>query len=191
MISASQLSVFSAKISFAFLQSKTSSDEWFHNESVQDAARSTHRWMSSALSWYGNDNFYSPYSERQHGLLNTLVFRILLLFWRFVTITLANLWNFGNLYVDDKNLSKLTLFLTHWRFSRIHTPSIIHVPWTYPTQHPRLHLDRFSRRFCTAHGRQSIYFTIGRPFFPQNCPFAWIWTGPGVSRWAVSNWLGQ
>jgi len=25
-------------------------------------------------------------------------------------------------------------------------------------------------RFCTAHGRRSPYFTMGRPFPPQNCP---------------------
>jgi len=29
----------------------------------------------------------------------------------------------------------------------------------YPTQHPKLHLDRFSH-FCTAHGRQCLYFTV-------------------------------
>jgi len=33
-------------------------------------------------------------------------------------------------------------------------PHVIHVPWTLLTQHPKLHLDRFSR-FCTAHGRES------------------------------------
>jgi len=26
--------------------------------------------------------------------------------------------------------------------------------------------------FCTAHGRRSLYFTTGRPFSLQNCPFA-------------------
>jgi len=26
---------------------------------------------------------------------------------------------------------------------------------------------------CTAHGRASVYFTMGRPFAPQNCPFPW------------------
>ena len=31
--------------------------------------------------------------------------------------------------------------------------------WTYLTQHSKLHLDRFSR-FCTAHGRESLYFTV-------------------------------
>ena len=40
-------------------------------------------------------------------------------------------------------------------------------PWTHPTQHPKLHFDRFSR-FCTAHGRESLYFTMGRPFSHQN-----------------------
>jgi len=34
---------------------------------------------------------------------------------------------------------------------------------------PKRQLDRFSR-FCTAHCRQSPYFTTGRPFLPQNCP---------------------
>jgi len=36
-------------------------------------------------------------------------------------------------------------------------------------------IDLFSR-FCTAHGRKSLYFTIVDPF-PQNCAFLWgIWT---------------
>ena len=33
-------------------------------------------------------------------------------------------------------------------------------------------LDWFSR-FCTAHNRQTLNFTMGRPFPPQNCPLAW------------------
>ena len=36
------------------------------------------------------------------------------------------------------------------------------VPWTHATQHPKRHRDRYGR-FCTAHGRESIYFTVGRP----------------------------
>jgi len=40
----------------------------------------------------------------------------------------------------------------------IYTPCK-HVPWTHPTQHPKLYLDRFSR-FYTAHGRESLYFTM-------------------------------
>jgi len=32
---------------------------------------------------------------------------------------------------------------------------VIHVPCTQPTQHPKLHVDWFSR-FCTAHGRGSL-----------------------------------
>jgi len=45
-------------------------------------------------------------------------------------------------------------------------------------------IDRFSR-FCTAHGRKSLYFTIGDPF-PQNCPFLWG-SGPHLIR----DFLGQ
>ena len=35
--------------------------------------------------------------------------------------------------------------------------------------------SRSVSRLCAAHGRQSLYFTMGP--FPQNCPFPWwIWT---------------
>jgi len=42
---------------------------------------------------------------------------------------------------------------------------------------PKWHLDRFSH-FCTANGRESLYYTKGRPFSPQNCPFAWGYWPP-------------
>ena len=32
-----------------------------------------------------------------------------------------------------------------------------------PSPRPKRHLDRFSH-FCTAHGRESLYFTVGHPF---------------------------
>jgi len=34
---------------------------------------------------------------------------------------------------------------------------------------------QFSRFFCTADGRKSLYFTIGHPFLPQNCPLHGDW----------------
>jgi len=37
-------------------------------------------------------------------------------------------------------------------------------------------MNRFSR-FCTAHGRKSLYFAMGNPF-PQNCAFLWEGSGP-------------
>jgi len=37
------------------------------------------------------------------------------------------------------------------------------LPWTHPSTHPKRHLDRFSR-FCTAHGRVSLYFTMCAAF---------------------------
>ena len=43
---------------------------------------------------------------------------------------------------------------------------------------PKTHsqVDRFSR-FCTTDYRVSLYFTMVRPFLPQNCPFPRrIWT---------------
>jgi len=43
-------------------------------------------------------------------------------------------------------------------------------PWAHPSLNPKRHLDRFSR-FCTAHGRAFVYFTMGRLNSPppQNC----------------------
>jgi len=35
--------------------------------------------------------------------------------------------------------------------------------WAHPTEHPKRHLDRFNH-ICSAHGRQSLYFIMGRPF---------------------------
>ena len=36
------------------------------------------------------------------------------------------------------------------------------VPWAHPTYHPKWHLERVSH-LCTAHDRQSLYFTMGLP----------------------------
>ena len=61
----------------------------------------------------------------------------------------------------------------HWR----HLANTIKLvlPSAHLSPQPKWQIDRFSR-FCTAHGRKSLYFTMGTPF-PQNCPFPWgIWT---------------
>jgi len=52
------------------------------------------------------------------------------------------------------------------------------MPWTNLTPQPKRHLDLFSR-FCTAHRRLSLYFTMAA--FPrEKCPFSWgIWTPMG------------
>jgi len=50
------------------------------------------------------------------------------------------------------------------------------LPWVHPSPNPKWHLDWFSR-FCSARHRVFLYFTMGRSFSPQNCPFSWrIWT---------------
>jgi len=49
--------------------------------------------------------------------------------------------------------------------------------WTcaHPSPQPKQQIDGFSR-FCTAHDRKSLYFTVSAPF-PQNCPFPrGLWT---------------
>jgi len=62
------------------------------------------------------------------------------------------------------------------------------LPWAHLSASPKWHLDRFSC-FCTACGRVSLYFTMGRPFSPQNCPFAWgIWTP--YNTWSNTWFLG-
>jgi len=49
-------------------------------------------------------------------------------------------------------------------------------PTAHPSPQPQRHLDRFNR-FFTDDRRASLYFTMGRPFPPQNCPFPWgMWT---------------
>jgi len=41
------------------------------------------------------------------------------------------------------------------------------IPCAYPSQQPKVrYLDRFSR-FCIAHCRVSLYFTMGRPFLSK------------------------
>jgi len=44
------------------------------------------------------------------------------------------------------------------------------LPWIHPSPHSKRYFDRFSR-ICTAHGSESLYFTVGRPFPTQNYPF--------------------
>jgi len=50
-------------------------------------------------------------------------------------------------------------------------PIRVHIP-----QRKR-HLDRFSR-FCTADGRESLYFAMGRPIFPSKLPLPTGRSGP-------------
>jgi len=46
----------------------------------------------------------------------------------------------------------------------------------HPSPQPKWHLNRFSR-FCTDDRKVFLYFTMGRPFPPQNCPFS-LGSGP-------------
>ena len=54
----------------------------------------------------------------------------------------------------------------HWR----HLANTIELvlPSAHRSPQPKQQIDQFSR-FCTAHGRKTLYFTMGAPF-PQNCP---------------------
>ena len=59
----------------------------------------------------------------------------------------------------------------HGRFSGIRQVALVCtlteyvLPRAHRSPHPKGHLDRFSH-FCTTYGRESLYFTMGRPFPP-------------------------
>ena len=62
---------------------------------------------------------------------------------------------------------------THWRHLT-NTIELVH-PSAHSSPQLKRQIDGF-RRFCTAYGRKSLYFTAGAPIL-QNCPFGWgIWT---------------
>jgi len=75
----------------------------------------------------------------------------------------------------------------------IWTPIQYMVPWANPSPNPKRHLDQFSR-FSTAHGRELLYFTMGRSFSPLkiapsnggSLPPCNIWF-PGSTRILDSN----
>jgi len=54
----------------------------------------------------------------------------------------------------------------HW--SHLANTIELVLPSTHPSPQPKRQIDRFSR-FCTAHGRKSLYFTVGNPF-PKIAP---------------------
>ena len=55
-------------------------------------------------------------------------------------------------------------------------PQLIHGSCVSLSRKPKRRVDRFSH-FCIDDRRVSLYFTMGRPSPPQNCPFPWgIWT---------------
>ena len=67
---------------------------------------------------------------------------------------------------------------SHWRHLA-NTIELLH-PSAHLSPQSKRQIDRFSR-FCTAACRVSLYFTMVRPFLPQNCPFPWGWgSGPHV-----------
>jgi len=66
----------------------------------------------------------------------------------------------------------------HWRHL-VNTIELV-LPSAHTSPQLKRQIDRF-RRFCTARGRKSLYFTMGTPF-PQNCTFPRI-SGPPSYSW--------
>jgi len=58
------------------------------------------------------------------------------------------------------------------------TSYVVHVPWTHPTQHFKLHLDRFSR-FWTAQGTESLCFTT---CVKTSLTRDWLWVAQYLIR---------
>jgi len=92
-----------------------------------------------------------------------------------ITITKTSGQVISHTATSPPHMDGLVVFV-RWRQ---HAPtSNTWFPWPiHPSHHPKLHLDRFSC-FHTAHGKESLHFTMGHLFPPpSNCPFTlWIWT---------------
>jgi len=63
-------------------------------------------------------------------------------------------------------------------------PSQYMVPWAHPSPQPKRHLNQFGH-FCTAHGRRSLYFTVGA-HFPEKLPLTMGRSG----RHIIHHYLG-
>ena len=68
----------------------------------------------------------------------------------------------------------------HWRHLANRPATELEHPSAHSTPQPKQQIDRFSR-FCAAHGRKCLYFTMGAPIH-QNCPFPWG-SGPSSNTW--------
>jgi len=89
----------------------------------------------------------------------------------------------------QSNFTKMAASLPHMDvstvFARLRQRSSVHPHLTHATLGPVESIHQTASRsvqtFCTAHGRRSLYFAMGRPFSPQNCPCEW-WIWSPVSR---------
>ena len=81
------------------------------------------------------------------------------------TKTMKNCLN--NLTNRQNNLTTGRIAAAYGRFSGIRqvapvcTPTQYMLPWALPSPNTKRHLDRLSH-FCTAHGRELLYFTTDR-----------------------------
>ena len=72
-----------------------------------------------------------------------------------------------------------SIIYSRWRHC---VPHLIMHDCSHLSPHPKWHLDRFSR-FCIAHGKESLYFTMGRHFPLKNCSFTWENLDPPSNTW--------
>jgi len=62
------------------------------------------------------------------------------------------------------------------------------IPWASLRPQPTQHHHQFSR-FCADDCRVSLYFTMGRPFPPQNCLFLWGILNPSNTWFPQPTWV--
>ena len=79
-----------------------------------------------------------------------------------------------NVTTGQSSLTTGRIAAAHGRFGGIRQVAPVctlpRASLAHPSPNPKRHLDRFSCFFCTAHGRESPYFTTGRPFPPLKLP---------------------
>ena len=80
-----------------------------------------------------------------------------------------------------RHVRSLKIAPSHWGSVPSNT-----IPLAHLSPKPKRHLDWFSR-FFTAHCSVFLYFTMGYPLPPQNCPFPWRDLGPHL----IHGLLGQ
>jgi len=75
-----------------------------------------------------------------------------------------------------------SIIFVRWRQYWHHLANTIELvlPLAHQSPHPKQQIVQFSH-YCTAHGKNSLFFTMGAPF-PKNCPYPCADLDPHLKR---------